>query len=98
MKDKLSQIEINNPYGRKWRQTKEHFDESQRGVWKVGLKLSIQKTKIMVSGPITSWQRDGDTMETEILFFWTPKSLQSPSAVILGLKDAWSWEEKLWPN
>ena len=69
-------------------------EESQ----KVGSKLSIQKTKIMVSGPITSWQIDGDTMETEILFFWTPKSLQSPSAVILGLKDAWSWEEKLWPN
>ena len=43
---------------------------------KVGLKLNIQKTKIMASGPITSWQRDGETLETETLFFWTPKSLQ----------------------
>ena len=70
MKDKLSQIEINKPYGRKWRQTKEHFDESQRGVWKVGLKLSIQKTKIMVSGPITSWQIDGETVEMVTDFIW----------------------------
>ena len=43
---------------------------------KVGLKLNIQKTKIMASGPITSWQTDGETMETEqTLFFWAPKSL-----------------------
>ena len=43
---------------------------------KVGLKLSIQKTKIMASGPITSWQTDGETMETVRDFFWAPKSLQ----------------------
>ena len=43
---------------------------------KVGLKLNIQKTKIMVSGPIISWQIDGETMETETLFSWAPKSLQ----------------------
>ena len=50
-------------YGRKQR-TKEPLDESERGEWKVGLKLNIQKTKIMASGPITSWQRDGETVKT----------------------------------
>ena len=46
---------------------------------KVGLKLNIQKTKIMASGPITSWEVDGETMETmtDFFFFWTPKSLQA---------------------
>ena len=43
---------------------------------KVGLKLNIQKTKIMASGPITSWQIDGETVETVLDFFWLPKSLQ----------------------
>ena len=43
---------------------------------KVGLKLNIQETKIMASSPITSWQIDGETVETEILFSWAPKSLQ----------------------
>ena len=58
---------------------------------KVGLKL-IQKTKIMASGPITSWQIDGETVET--LFFGAPKSLQMVTAA-MKLKDAWSLEEKL---
>ena len=52
------------PYGRKWRGTKEPLDESERGEWKIGLNLNIQKTKIMASGPITSWQIDGETVET----------------------------------
>ena len=52
------------PYCRKWRKTKEPLDESERGEWKVGLKLGIQKTKIMASSPITSWQIDGETVET----------------------------------
>ena len=51
-----------HPYGRKQRRTNEAFGESERGDWKVGLKLNIQKTKIMVSGPITSWQIDGETV------------------------------------
>ena len=46
-------------YGRKWRGAKKPLDESERGEEKVGLKLNIQKTKIMASGPITSWQIDG---------------------------------------
>ena len=59
-----SDMQITPPYGRKWKGTKEPFDESERGEWKVGLKLNIQKTKIMASIPITSWQIDGETMET----------------------------------
>ena len=61
---------------------------------KVGLKLSIQKRKIMASGPITSWQIDGETIETERLFFGSPKSLQMVSAA-MKLKDVCSLEEKL---
>ena len=54
----------NHPYGRKWRRTKEPLDESEREEWKSGLKLNIPKTKFMASGPITSWQIDGETVET----------------------------------
>ena len=61
---------------------------------KVGLKLNIQKTKIMASGPITSWQIDGETMETMTLIFWAPKSLQMVTAA-MKLKDGCSLEEKL---
>ena len=62
---------------------------------KVGLKLNIQKTKIMASGPITSWQIDGEAMETVTDFiFWAPKSLQIVTAAV-KLKDACSLEEKL---
>ena len=60
-----------------------------------GLKLKIQKTKIMASGPITSWQIDGETVETvSNLFFWAPKSLQMVTAA-MKLKDPCSLEEKL---
>ena len=63
---------------------------------KVGLKLNIQKTKIMASSPITSWEIDGETVETvsETLFFWAPKSLQMVTAA-MKLKDAYSLEGKL---
>ena len=61
---------------------------------KVGLKLNIQKMKIITFGPITSWQIDGETMETETLFSWAPKSLQMVTAA-MKLKDACSLEEKL---
>ena len=65
---------------------------------KVGLKLNIQKTKIMAAGPITSWQIDGETVETVTDFiFWPPESLQMVT-VAMKLKDACSWEEKLWPT
>ena len=62
---------------------------------KVGLKLNIQKTKITASGPITSWQIGGETVETVSDFiFWTPKSLQMIIAA-MKLKDAYSLEGKL---
>ena len=62
---------------------------------KTGLELKFQKTKIMASGPITSWQIDGETMETVTDFiFWAPKSLQMVTAA-MKLKDACSLEEKL---
>ena len=64
------------PYDRKQRRTKEPLDEAERGEWKVGLHLNIQKTKIMVPSPITLWQIDGETMETVADFiFGAPKSL-----------------------
>ena len=65
---------------------------------KVGLKLNIQKTKIVASGPITSWQIDGEAMETVTNFiFWAPKSLHMVIAA-MKLKDAYSLEGKLWPT
>ena len=65
---------------------------------KAGLNLNIQKTKIMASGPITSWLIDGETMETVTNFlFLGPKSLQVVTAA-MKLKDTCSLEEKLWPT
>ena len=65
---------------------------------KVGLKLNIQKTKIMASSPITSWEIDGETVETVSDFFWgAPKSLQMVTAA-MKLKDAYFLEGKLWPT
>ena len=65
---------------------------------KVGLKLNIQKTKIMTSGPITLWEINGETVETVSDFILgAPKSLQMVTAA-MKLKDAYSMEEKLWPN
>ena len=65
---------------------------------KVGLKLNSQKTKIMASGPISSWQIDGETVETVSDFiFWAPKSLQMVTAA-MKLKDNYSLEGKLWPT
>ena len=65
---------------------------------KVGLQLNIQKTNIMASGPITSWDIDGETVETVSDFiFWAPKSLQMVTEA-MKLKDAYSLEGKLWPT
>ena len=65
---------------------------------KVGLKLNIQKTKIMASGPITSWKIDMETMDSVADFiFWAPKSLLIVIAA-MKLKDAYSLEGKLWPT
>ena len=65
---------------------------------KAGLKLNIQKMKIMASGPITSWEIDGETVETcQTLFFGAPKSLQMVTPA-MKLKDAYSLEGKFWPT
>ena len=64
----------------------------------IGLKLNIQKTKVMASGPVTSWEIDGETVETVSDFiFWAPKSLQMVTAAT-KLKDTYSLEGKLWPT
>ena len=64
---------------------------------KDGLKLNIQKTNIMVPGPITSWQMDGEMKQWETLCFESPKSLQMVTAT-RKLKDTYSLKEKLWPT
>ena len=65
---------------------------------KVGLKLNIQKTKIMASSPITSWEIDGETFETVADFItWAPKSLYMLTTA-MKLKDTYSLEGKLWPT
>ena len=75
----------------------ESLDESERGEWK-SLKLNIQKTKIMASSPITSWQIDGQIMDQwRTLFSWAQKSLHMVTAT-MKLKDACSLEDKLWPT
>ena len=65
---------------------------------KVGLKLNVQKTKIVACGPITSWEIDGETVETvSDLILGAPESLQMVTAA-MKLKEAYSLEEKLWPT
>ena len=71
------------------------FMKVQEESEKPGLKLNIQKTKIMAPGPIISWQIDGETVADFI--FWAPKSLQMVTAA-MKLKDAYSLEGKLWPT
>ena len=88
-----SDLQMTPPYGRKQR-TKEPLDDVKEESEKVGFKLNIQKTKIMASSSITPWQIDGETMETERLFFWAPKSLQMMTAA-MKLKYACSLVEKL---
>ena len=82
-----------------WQKVKRNFKSLLMKVkeesGKVGLKLNIQKTKIMASGPITSWEIDGETVATVADFiFWAPKSLQMLIAA-MKLKDAYSLEGKL---
>ena len=65
---------------------------------KVGLKLSIQKTKIMASGPITSWQIDGQAVETVSDFIFWGSKITADGIAAMKLKDAYSLEGKLWPT
>ena len=70
--------------------------KSERGEWKADLKLNMKKTKIMASGPITSWQIEGKRgKQWQILFSWAPKSLQTVTAA-RKWKDACSLEDKVW--
>ena len=65
---------------------------------KVGLRLNIQKTKIMASGPITSWEIDGETVETVSDFIFWGSKITADGDLAMKLKDAYSLEEKLWPT
>ena len=65
---------------------------------KVGLKLNMQKMKIMASGPITSWQIDGETMETVADFIFLGSNITADGDWAMKLKDAYSLEGKLWPT
>ena len=70
------------------------LDESEKDSENVGLKCNIKKTKIMASGPTTSSEIDGETVDTVSDFLWAPKALQMVTAA-MNLKDAYSLEEKL---
>ena len=78
--------------------TKEPLDESERGEWKAGLKLNIQKTKIMESGPITSCQIDGETVKRVTDFIFWGSKITADGDCAVKLEDAYSLEEKLWPT
>ena len=91
-----SDMQMTPPLWQKVKSTKEPLDESEREEWKVGFKLSIQKPKIMASGPITSWQIvENQWKQWETFIFLAPKS---PQMVTVGmkLKDARSLKEKFW--
>jgi len=81
-----------HPYGRKWRGTKELLEESEKAV----LKLNIQKTKIMASGLFTSWQIDGETMETMTEFIFLGFKITADGDCSHEIKRHFSLEEKLW--
>ena len=83
------------PLWQKWRGTKELLDESEEESEKVGLKLNIQKMKIMASSPITSWQINGETMETVTDFIFLGSKITADDYTAMKLKDACSLEEKL---
>ena len=89
-----SDMQMTSPLWQKVR-TKEPLDESERGGEKVGLKFNIQKSKIMASGPITSWQIDGETMETVSDFILGGSKITADVTAAMKLKDAYSLEENL---
>ena len=93
-----SDIQMPPPYGRKQRETEESLDENEREQRKAGLKLNIQKTKIMASDPITSWQIDGETMETVTDFILGGSKITEDGDCSHKIKDACFLEEKLWPT
>ena len=92
-------MQWHHPYRRKLRGTEEPLEESEKKkIEKVGLKLNIQKMKIMALGPITSWRIDGETMETVTDFIFLGSIITGMVTEAMKLKDAYSLEEKLWPT
>ena len=90
----ISDMRWHHPYGRKQRGITEPLYESEIGEWKVGLKFNIQKTKIMASGSITSWQIDGETVERVTNFILgAPKSLQMVTAAMILKKMLTPWKK-----
>ena len=89
-----SDMQMTPSYGRKWKGTKGLLDEGERGEWKAGLKLNIQKTKIMASGLITSWRIDGETMKTVTDFIFLGSKITADGH--MKLKDTCSLKEKQW--
>ena len=85
------------PIWQETKKSKEPLDESERGQWKAGLKLNIQKTKIMASGPITSWQIEGETMETVTDFILGGSKITADGDCSHEIK-RYSLEGKLWPT
>ena len=95
--EKYQQTQICRWYhynGRQLRGTKEPLDEAERGEWKAGLKLNIQKTKIMTSSPITSWQIEGEEVEAETDFIFLGSKITVDSGCGHEIKG--HMEEKLW--
>ena len=85
-------------YGRRWRGTKEPLGTGKEKSEKAGLKLNIQNTKIMASGPIASWQTDGEKVETITGFIFLGSKITADSPCSHEIKEACSLEVKLWQN
>ena len=85
------------PLWQEMKRTKEPLDESERGEWKSWLKVNIQKTKIMASGLITSWQIDGETVESVGNFIFLGSKITADDDCSHEIKNAYSLEGKLWP-
>ena len=102
---KYQQPQISRWYysnGRQWRGTKEPLDEDERGEWKIGLKLNIKKKKknlnIMTSSPITSWQIEGENVETLTDFIFLVSKIIADGDCSYAFKRCLLLEEKLWPT
>ena len=93
-----SDMQMTPPLWQKANSIKEPLDEGERGEWKAGLKLNIQKIKIMVSGPITSWQIDGETTETVTDFIFLGSKITADGDCSHEIKRRLLLEEKLLPN
>ena len=94
--NKLRYVDDKHSHGRKWKGTKELLDESERWEWNSSLKLNIQKTKIIEFGPITSWQIDGETMETVTDFIFLGSKFTVDGDCSLEIKRLLG--RKVWPT